>query len=75
LIISYLILLVKNLTFTYKITTYICHMEEAIKQIKARIAAETNHDVKQGLKDAYIIIMTVYSNMLNQEINNHIKQN
>ena len=54
---------------------YICHMEEAIKQIKARIAAETNHDVKQGLKDAYIIIMTVYSNMLNQEINNHIKQN
>jgi hypothetical protein len=50
-------------------------MEEAIKQIKDRIATETNHDVKQGLKDAYIIIMTVYSNMLNQEINNQIKQN
>lgn len=50
-------------------------MEEAIKQIKERIASESNPDVKQGLKDAYIIVMTVYSNQLNQEINNHINQN
>lgn len=47
-------------------------MEEAIKQLKERIAKETNYDVKEGLKQALIINMTVYSNQLNQEIKKSI---
>lgn len=86
-------------------------MEEAIKQIKARIAAETNHDARIAFRTALLIFteaqlkynedmlalekkncsllkcmveikenlytykVETIEKVLNQEINNHIKQN
>ena len=50
-------------------------MEEAIKQIKEQIASEENTDVRIGLRIALLLVQKQYINQLNQEINNHIKQN
>ena len=50
-------------------------MEEAIKQIKELSANETNLDVKQGYQKSIIVLLNIMSEQLNQEINNHIKQN